>query len=36
VAGIANNDVSQNKQRREDTAYLNDKHHWIARNLPRV
>ena len=36
VAGIANDNVPKNKQRRKDTAYLNDEHDRIARDLPRV
>jgi hypothetical protein len=36
VASMTSNNVPKNKQRREDTAHLNDEHYWIARNLPRI
>jgi len=34
VAGIANDNIPENKQRRKDTTDLNDEHDRIARNLP--
>jgi hypothetical protein len=33
---MASSDVTKNKERRNDAPYLNDEHHRIARNLPRV